>query len=224
MLKKMDVDEVAKNVTSDNLWIDAESFLSKDKHIGLLIKKYGHCKIRPSKRKDYFRDIAYSIIGQQLSMKVAEVIYNRLKDELRSRGQLISGRGGGVTPENILRKRDATLRKCGLSFAKIGYIKDLSERVTSNRLKVTSLEMLSDEDVIEELTQVKGIGRWTAEMFLMFSLARPDVFPVDDLGIRKGLQLMFNNRAYVRIIGNNGSRWKPYRTVASWYIWRNVDN
>jgi 3-methyladenine DNA glycosylase/8-oxoguanine DNA glycosylase len=196
------------------MWKKAEKYLSVDKKIGPLIKKYGPCKILPSKKKDYFSDLIEAIIGQQLSGQAANSIFNKLKNSL----------GGEVMPEKILRKRNSTLRKCGLSFAKIKYVKDLSKRVISNRLKMTSLRRLSDEEVIEELTQVKGIGRWTSEMFLMFTLARPDVFPVDDLGINKGLKLMFNKRTYNLVIGNKGLRWKPYRTVASWYLWNMVDD
>ena len=195
------------------MWSEAEKLLSKDKYIGPLIKKYGPCKIKKRKKSQYFESLVSEIIGQQLHGKAASTIYGRLEKEL----------GGEVIPEKILRKRDATLRKCGLSFAKIKYVKDLSSRVKSERLKVEDLDRLSDEEVIEELTKVKGIGRWTADMFLMFSLARPDTFPVGDLGIRNGMKKLLNGKMSEEQMVKFGQRWKPFRTVASWYLWRAVD-
>ena len=116
------------------------------------------------------------------------------------------------------------LRKCGLSYAKCSYVKDLANKVLSGELKVKKLDRLSDEEVLKELIAVKGIGRWTAEMFLMFSLARPDVFPVDDLGIRKGTAKILKRKINPQKVGIFAQRWTPYRTAASWYIWKALEN
>lgn len=207
------------------MWREAEKFLAKDKYIGPFVTKYGPCKIKKRKKSQYFPSLVSAIVGQQLSGKAASTIYGRLEKEL----------GGEVVPEKILRKRDATLRKCGLSFAKIKYVKDLSRKVKSGEVEIHKMGKLTDEKIIEELTLVKGIGQWTAEMFLMFSLARPDVFPVDDLGIRKGLRLLrtSGSESMKKLLGKDlnkdqmvdfAERWKPCRTVASWYLWRAVDN
>ena len=196
-------------------WQKAEEFLEKDKYIGPLVKKYGPCKINKRSKKYYFEDLVSSIVGQQLSGKAAVTICNRLEKELK----------GDVSPDKVIRKRDATLRKCGLSFAKISYIKDLSRHVKENKLHISSLSKHSDEQIIEELVAVKGIGQWTAEMFLMFTLARPDIFPIGDLGIRNGIKVLIPSfaKASEGQVVEFAKRWKPYRTVASWYIWKNYD-
>ncbi len=194
------------------MWQEAEKELQKDKYIGPLIKKWGHCTIgdafaiKPLKKNQYFEDLVNAICSQQLSGKAAETIFGRVKSLLSK-----------ITPKNILSKTDQELRGCGLSWQKVSYIKDLAEHVISNKLKVESLNTLSDEEVIKELVAVKGIGRWTAEMFLMFSLARPDILPKDDLGINKALKNLKIKSIYTK-------KWKPYRTVASWYLWRSLEN
>lgn len=195
------------------MWDKAEKVLFKDKYIGPLVKVHGLCTIRPIKKKDYFSDLVHSIVSQQLSGKAANTIFGRLKQKLE----------GEVTPERILRKRDQTLRNCGLSFAKVSFVKDLSCKVEDGEIKLNRLNKLSDEEIIEELVSVKGIGPWTAEMFLMFSLARPDVFPIDDLGIRKGMKQLLQKDLEKQEMVKFALRWKPYRTCASWYIWRNLD-
>jgi len=119
--------------------------------------------------------------------------------------------------DNIFSKTDQDLRDCGLSWAKVSYIKDLSLRIMNKELRIMNLGTLPDEEVIKELVTVKGIGRWTAEMFLMFSLARPDILPKDDLGINKALKNLKIKSIYTK-------KWKPYRTVASWYLWRSLEN
>ena len=188
------------------MWIDAESILQKDKHIGPLIKKWGNCTIKPLKKSQYFEDLVEAICSQQLSIKAAKTIFNRVKSLLIK-----------ITPENILKTSDENLRSCGLSWQKISYIKDLSQRFTNNDLRIMNAEKMTDEEIITDLIQVKGIGRWTAEMFLMFSLARPDILPLDDLGINKALKNL-------KIKLKDTEKWKPYRTVASWYLWRSLEN
>ncbi len=195
------------------MWTKSEKFLLKDKYIGPLIKKYGHCKIEPSSKKDYFIDLVDSITSQQLSGKAATAIYNKLKKGL-----------GGITPEKLIKARVSKLRKYGLSRQKIVYIKDLADNIENLKLKIGNLDKLPDEEVTKELIRVKGIGVWTAKMFLMFSLARQDVFPVEDLGIRNSFKKMFKKSYSIRKIEQIASDWKPYRTVASWYLWRALEN
>ena len=195
------------------MWEEAEKYLTKDKYIGPLVKKYGHCKIKPRIHSDYFQGLVGEIIGQQLSGRVADVIYERLKKKAKGR----------LTPNKILALSGQDLRDCGMAWAKVRSIKDLAQRVKEKKLQIRKLNILPDDEVMGELVAVKGIGRWTAEMFLMFSLGRVDIFPDDDLGIRKG---------FLKVVGKNFNedkmvkfalRWKPYRTVASWYIWRTLD-
>lgn len=195
------------------MWKDAEKVLSKDKYIGLLIKKYGHCEIEVRKKGDYFVSLVRAITGQQLSVKAAKTIFERLEKKLVK-----------ITPKNILAKKDEELREQGLSWAKIKYVKDLAERTLDGRLKVNKLDKLSDEEILTELTAVKGIGRWTAEMFLMFTLGRPDIFPIDDLGIKNGMKRLLEKELDPEKLVKFAQRWKPYRTLASWYIWELLDN
>jgi len=214
------------------MWEEAEKFLIKDKYIGPLVKKYGSCRIKPRVHIDYFQGLVGEIIGQQLSGRVADVIYDRLKNKVKGR----------LTPRKILALSDQELRNCGMAWAKVRSIKDLAQRVKDRKLHIRKLNELPDDEVMRELIAVKGIGRWTAEMFLMFTLGRPDIFPVDDLGIKKGLRLLTSgseNRKVRRRASGSGRmkkemtqeemsnfalRWKPYRTLASWYIWQGLDN
>jgi len=196
------------------MWKEAEEFLLKDKYIGPLVKKYGSCKIKPRVHIDYFQGLVGEIIGQQLSGRVADVIYERLKKKVNGR----------LTPRKILALSDQELRNCGMAWAKVRSIKDLAQRVKDKKLHIRNLNELPDDEVMKELVAVKGIGRWTAEMFLMFTLGRPDIFPVDDLGIKKGFEKV-TGKKFDRIRSAKFTlRWKPYRTVASWYIWRILDN
>ena len=195
------------------MWEEAEKFLAKDKYLRPLVKKHGPCKIRPSKKKDYFLDLVDAIVSQQLSGKAAATIFGRVKEGL-----------GKVIPSKILSTPDAKFRGWGLSRQKTSYLKDLAKKVKEGDLKIEKLDKLPDEEVMEELIAVKGIGLWTAEMFLMFSLARPDIFPVDDLGIQKGITRLLGMRISSQKIGKFAECWKPYQTVASWYVWKVVDN
>ena len=195
------------------MWEEAEKFLAKDKYLRPLVKKHGPCKIRPSKKKDYFLDLVDAIVSQQLSGKAAATIFGRVKEGL-----------GKVIPAKILSTPDAKFRDWGLSRQKTSYLKDLAKKVKEGDLKIEKLDKLPDEEVMEELIAVKGIGLWTAEMFLMFSLARPDIFPVDDLGIQKGITRLLGMRISSQKIGKFAERWKPHQTVASWYVWKVVDN
>ena len=199
---------------SNNLWEEAEKFLSKDKYIGPLIKKYGPCSIRKRPKEEYFIDLVESIVSQQLSVKAASTIFERLSTRFK----------GKITPESVLRVRNETLRACGLSNAKVEYTKDLARRVKEKVLEIEKLDKLSEEEVKRELIAVKGIGNWTAEMFLMFTLAKKDIFPVDDLGIRNGMEKLIGKELDTDGMAKFVERWAPYRTVASWYVWAILDN
>ncbi len=197
------------------MWEEAEKYLKKDKYIGPLVKKWGHCSIRRKSKSKYFVELVDAITSQQLSGKAASTIFNRLKEACK----------GEITPEKLRKLRTEELRKCGLSYAKCSYVKDLADKTLNSKLEIIKLDKLPDEEVVKELVAVKGIGRWTAEMFLMFSLARPDVFPVDDLGIKKGFEKV-TGKKFDRIKPAKFAEkyWAPYRTVASWYLWRSLEN
>ena len=194
------------------MWKDAEEYLSKDKYLGYLVNKWGSCTIIQITESAYFEDLVDAICSQQLSGKAARTIFNRVKECL-----------GEVTPQAILKVSDQKLRDCGLSWAKVGYVKDLSTKVKNSTLRLDVLDKLQDEDIVQALVGVSGIGRWTAEVFLMFSWARPDVFPLDDLGIKNGMRILFGKELSRDEMIKKSNAWKPYRTVASWYIWRSLD-
>lgn len=197
------------------MWEEAETFLKEDKHIGSLIEKLGGCGIKKSLKSDYFKDLFESIVNQQLSGKAASTIFGRIT-------KLCKGR---ITPGVIIKISEERFREAGLSYQKVKYIKDLANKIQKGEINLERIDNLPDEEIIDKLVEVKGIGRWTAEMFLMFSLARPDIFPVEDLGIKKGFE---------KVIGKvwNKERsakfakkyWAPHRTVASWYLWRSLEN
>ena len=162
-----------------------------------------------------FETLAKSIIFQQLTGKVARVIFERVA----------RAAGGRLTPDSILRLRPERMRKLGLSPQKTAYIRDLARRTRKGEIVFERLPQISDEDVIEYLTRVKGIGVWTAHMFLIFALRRPNVLPTEDLGIRAAVQKAYGladlpQPVQVEAIGE---RWNPYRTVASWYLWRTLE-
>jgi DNA-3-methyladenine glycosylase II len=214
------------------MWKDAEEFLLRDKYISPLIKKYGHCTLKPRFKKYYFEDLVDAIIQQQLSMKAASSIFNRVKQKISDTSRLKQlkhkWRVGdtlnvNTTPEKILALADKDLRNCGLSGAKVRYVKDLSGKVVGKQLKISKMNKLSNEEIIEELIAVKGIGEWTAHMFLMFTLCRPDIFPVGDLGLRNAFGNVIKKGLNKKQIKIFALRWKPYRTIASWYIWRSLE-
>lgn len=195
------------------MWQEAENFLQKDKYIAPLIKKWGHCTVKISKHNDYFEDICSNIVGQQLSGKAADTIFARFKAAV----------GGKVTPESVLGTDGQLLRDAGMSWGKVSFVKDLAQKTKSGELQTKKLYDLPDDEVIKEMVAVKGIGLWTAQMFLMFSLGRVDVFPIDDLGIRKGFEKTTGQSLSGKEMLAFSERWRPYRTVASWYIWRSLD-
>lgn len=196
------------------MWDEAEKFLKNDEYINPLIQKWGSCTIKPINKSKYFEDLVDAICSQQLSGKAAKTIFGRVKKLLVK-----------ITPKNILSKTDQELRDCGLSWAKVKYVKDLAMHVNAKSIDLSNLDNISDEEVIDELVKIKGIGRWTAEMFLMFSLGRPDVFPVDDLGIKKGFKKVTGKKwDKLKSAKFAEKHWSPYKTVACWYLWRSLEN
>lgn len=165
-------------------------------------------------RGEPFVTLARSIVGQQISVKAAQAVWSRF-----------AAAAGTVAPERVARMRTATLRKAGLSIRKAEYLKDLAARFLTGEVDPSRWPALDDEAVIEELVRVRGIGRWTAEMFLMFNLTRPDVLPLDDVGLLRAVALHYLDRE--RPTRAQAARiaepWRPWRTVATWYLWRSLD-
>jgi 3-methyladenine DNA glycosylase/8-oxoguanine DNA glycosylase len=169
--------------------------------------------------KSVYEALAEAIVAQQLSGKAAATIYGRVC-------ALFPGNRGGPRPEQILATSDEALRGAGLSRAKGLALRDLAERTLAGEIPtLAQARRLDDDEVVARLTAVRGIGRWTAEMFLIFRLGRPDVLPVDDYGVRKGFALAFGHAElpHPKALSAHGERWAPFRTVASWYLWRVAD-
>jgi len=179
-----------------------------------IISRHGPCTLQPQRR--YFTALAEAILSQQLSVKAAATIFKRFKEKL----------GGRVTPKKILQLPVPQFRAVGISRQKTSYLRDLAAKWQNGDIAPQRLGKISDEEVIAALTQVKGIGRWTAEMFLIFSLLRPDVLPVDDLGFRKGVQIAYRLRKLpeAKRLTQIAACWRPYRSIATWYIWASLDN
>ena len=178
-----------------------------------VIDAVGECTLRP--RRDRFEMLAGSILSQQISTAAARTIRNRLVERA----------GGRLAAEALLALSDEELRACGVSAQKAVYLRDLSSRVASGSLPMNRLGRLPDEEVIERLTVVKGVGRWTGQMFLMFALGRPDVLPHDDLGIRNAIRRLYGFSAMPTRaeMDRVAEPWRPYATVACWYLWRSLE-
>ena len=194
--------------------------LGRDPVLAPLIRRHGPCGLAAAQRADHFSALVRAIAGQQLSTKAAATIYGRMST------LVASSPGGGPTLEGFARVSDETLRGAGMSRQKVGYLRDLCEKIATGVVDLEALDALSDEEVIEALVKVKGIGRWSAEMFLIFRLHRPDVLPVDDLGIVVAVQRAYGLRKRPKAdrLRKIGEAWRPYRSVASWYLWRSLDN
>jgi DNA-3-methyladenine glycosylase II len=189
--------------------------LRRDPMLKPLIEQVGPCTL--TYHSNRFEVLVRSIISQQISTKAAAAIRTRLELALGRRG---------ITPQAILRARDDTLRAAGLSLNKLRSLRDLADKVHSGLVPLERLHERSDEEVIDCLMPVRGIGRWTAEMFLIFCLGRPDVLPVDDFGLRTGVQRWYGladlpgRRQLIEL----GEPWRPYRSIATWYFWRSLGN
>ena len=173
-----------------------------------------HPKIFLARRGEPFLTLARAIVGQQISVKAAQSVWDRFVACV-----------GEVTPEKILAQERKALRACGLSDRKTEYIADLAQHFADGTIHVGRWPQMGDEEIIAELVQVRGIGRWTAEMFLIFNLLRPDVFPLDDLGLQKGICLAYyrNRKVAPSTMRRLGEGWRPWRSVATWYLWRSLD-
>lgn len=194
-------------------WDDARRHLSRrDRVMKRLIAGHGDACLQT--RGDAFTTLARSIVGQQISVKAAQSVWERVAE-----------RTGTMTPGALRALTAPALRECGLSARKVEYLLDLACHFDEGRLHVAQWAAMDDESIIDELVAVRGIGRWTAEMFLIFHLMRPDVLPLDDVGLLKGISVNYFSgepvsRAEAREVGD---AWAPFRTVATWYIWRSLD-
>jgi DNA-3-methyladenine glycosylase II len=184
-----------------------------DPVMGRIIAHVGPCRLKRDPR--YFVTLCDSIVSQQLSSRVAEVIFTRFASLYPN---------GRPTPARVAATPIPRLRAAGLSEQKARYLKDLARGFTSGRIRPHRFRRQSNEAIIETLTAIHGIGRWTAEMFLMFSLNRLDVLPVDDLGIKKAIQKAYGFRALPKAVTMKriGRPWHPYETIASWYLWMSL--
>ena len=194
-------------------WDRAKRALARrDVVMSAIIK--GHPKIYLVRRGEPFLTLARAITGQQISVKAAQSVWDRLV-----------ACAGEMTPEKVLAKPRPELRACGLSDRKTEYIADLAQHFADGRIHVQRWPQMTDEEIIAELVEVRGIGRWTAEMFLIFNLLRPDVFPLDDLGLQKAIRVSyFRKRAVsLKTMRKLGESWRPWRSVATWYLWRSLD-
>ena len=191
--------------------------LKKDPVLKALIDQFGPINYKPP--PDRFTNLVSEIIGQQLSSKAADTIYSRFLTLFPNKK---------FTPKLILNQPLEKLRGIGTSWAKARSLHDLSQKVLAKTVQLDQLDSLSDEEVIAHLTAVKGIGRWTAEMKLMFTLQRPDILPLDDVGIQnafvKHYGLNRKHKNLKKFMVNVAEPWKPYRTVACWYLWKSLDN
>lgn len=200
----------------EELELGIEHIAKYDMRLAELIRRYPQPTFRP--HTDYYRELVESIISQQLSVKAAATIYRRFVESF----------GHFPEPYEILSRDDEQLRAVGLSGQKSRYIKDLATKIASGDLHFDHLDQLSNDEIVAELTAVKGIGEWTVHMFLMFCMGRFDVLPTGDLGIKNAIQQIYSlesppNPDEIRsIAAENG--WRPYESIACWYVWRSLEN
>jgi len=198
-------------------WDDACRHLGRrDRVMRKLIPKFGEARLQS--RGDAFTTLARSIVGQQISVKAAQSVWGKFIET-------IGGPSTRVSPNSVLVCDSACLRGAGLSVRKCEYLIDLAQHFEDGRVHVKQWQVMEDEAIIDELVAIRGIGRWTAEMFLIFHLMRPDVMPLDDIGLIKGISVNYFSgepvsRAEAREVGE---AWAPFRSVATWYIWRSLD-
>lgn len=194
-------------------WQSATQDLSRsDPVMAALIEKYSGLSL--VSRGDPFSTLARSIVGQQISVKAADAVWGRFVAAV-----------GTVEPNSVVRLGEGGLAGCGLSQRKIEYVCDLARHFSCGQLNPGQWHSLDDETLIQELCAVRGIGRWTAEMFLIFNQMRPDIFPVDDLGVQRAVREHYfsGEKQAPRQLAEFAKRWQPWRTVATWYLWRSLD-
>jgi len=191
---------------------------ASDPKMAVAIERVGPCTMTPRVDGTHFDHLARAIVFQQLSGGAASTIYGRFKEHIGVRTE-------APTPAQILMAGECALRVCGLSTAKARSLVDLARHVEEARLPLDVIDTMDDDAVIDTLVAVRGVGRWTAQMFLMFRLGRPDVLPVLDLGVRKGAQRIYRMRALPEAdrLEKVARNWRPWASVASWYCWRILD-
>jgi DNA-3-methyladenine glycosylase II len=198
-------------------WDDACRHLARrDRVMKKLIPQFGEARLQS--RGDAFTTLARSIVGQQISTAAAQAVWERF-------AALLDAPPSKLPPADLLELKTDAMRGSGLSARKVEYLRDLAAHFTEGRVHVRQWQQMDDEAIIDELVAIRGIGRWTAEMFLIFHLMRPDVLPVDDLGLLKGISVnYFSGEPVTRVEARElGDAWAPYRSVATWYIWRSLD-
>ena len=204
-------------LTARSVNVGVQALRNADQRIAVAIERVGPCTMRVNTEGTHFGHLARAIVYQQLSGSAAGTIHGRFVERC--------GDGGLLTPERVLSHDETVLRGCGLSTAKTAAIRDLAWHVVNQRLPLDIVETLDDEAIIEALVHVRGVGRWTAQMFLIFRLGRPDVLPVLDLGVRKGAQRIYHMRALPETdrLEKVAKKWRPWASIASWYCWRVLD-
>jgi DNA-3-methyladenine glycosylase II len=198
-------------------WDEACRHLKRrDRVLKRLIPQFGSACLRS--RGDAFTTLARSVVGQQISVKAAQSVWNRFSEAA-------GAQDGALAPRAVQALPLPALRAAGLSARKAEYLLDLASHFADGRVHVAQWEAMDDEAIIEELVAIRGIGRWTAEMFLIFHLLRPDVLPLDDLGLLKAISInYFSGEPVTRAEAREVSEaWSPYRSVATWYLWRSLD-
>lgn len=188
---------------------DAFDYLRNDPDLGPVVEEHGEIQLEPA--DDFFERMVRSIVSQQVSTAAATSIRERLYDAVE------------IEPEAILQAEESILRDAGLSRQKVEYVRNVAEAFNQHGYTREYFDGMSNEEVVSELTQIKGIGVWTAKMQLMFSLGRPDVFPVEDLGIRNGMNAIHSDDLSRGEMSELAEGWSPYRSYASLYLWRTVD-
>ena len=196
--------------------IARKHLMTADPKLGLIIKRVGPCQLHAVAPRDPFEALCMSIASQQLSVKAAATIFGRFCD--------LFPPGRKPTPERVMTLTDDQIRAAGFSRPKAAFIKDLAARVLDGRLDLRGLKKHPDDEVMRQLVAVKGIGRWTAEIFLMFRLGRPDIFPADDLGLMNAVQRAYGlrKRPDAKKLRKMGEAWRPHRSVAAWYLWQSL--
>ena len=209
--------QVTPEQVTPDYWDEACKHLGKrDRVMRKLIPKFGEGRLQS--RGDAFTTLARSIVGQQISVKAAQSVWNRF-------AALMPEPAMRLAPTDVLKLEVSAIRAAGLSARKVEYLCDLAAHFASGAVHVQQWQQMDDEAIIDELVAIRGIGRWTAEMFLIFHLMRPNVLPLDDLGLLKGISVNYFSgepvsRAEAREVGD---AWAPFRSVATWYIWRSLD-
>ena len=190
-------------------------FLKRDKNMKILIDKFGSPNFKIG--QDYFQSLLRSIVFQQLSGKAAQTIYERFVNLIPATSNLC--------PNEVLKLDKDNMRKAGLSFQKINYVRNLADYFENNSFNKKNVEIMTDEEISKQLIQIKGIGQWTVDMFLMFTLNREDILPYGDLGIQKGIMKILKMKKIPskKEMENCSKKWKPYRTIACWYLWKISD-